>query len=104
MVRNMNINRIKMCKDKVSFTNEKAARKVAKLHDQRVYECPVCFCFHCTSSDNWKGEYVTRKEYEIVMTELIRKRKKVAALGLMVQEKDQRINELKRKLKEYKHE
>jgi hypothetical protein len=23
-----------------------------------VYECPICFCWHCTSKENWRDEFV----------------------------------------------
>lgn len=48
----------KMCKNKRSFHNKVAAEKVAERFGQRVYECPICFCFHCTSKENWQDEFL----------------------------------------------
>lgn len=51
-----------MCGKKASFTNKGKADAIAAKFGQRVYECPICFCYHTTSKENWKDEYVT-KEY-----------------------------------------
>ena len=51
--------RDKICGNKVSFTHIKKAIDVAEKHNKNVYECPCCFCFHLTSRDNWKEEFVS---------------------------------------------
>lgn len=38
-----------MCDKKRSFETEARANKFARRFNQRVYECPICFCWHCTS-------------------------------------------------------
>lgn len=54
------------CGKKVSFTHRAKAEKVAKKHGQTVYECPVCFCYHCTSKEDWRSEFVSIEKYEAV--------------------------------------
>lgn len=56
--------RAKMCKNKTSFTSKGAALRVTEKYGQRVYECPVCFCFHCTSKSDWKEEFVPIEKYQ----------------------------------------
>lgn len=60
----MKVNKIKMCKNKNSFQTIGAAKAAAKKFGQRVYECPVCFCYHCTSLDDWRSEFVTIEKHE----------------------------------------
>lgn len=60
-------NKQKMCKQKVSFTNMKAALKVAEKHKQNVYECPICFCFHCTSHQNWMDDFVPKERFNNIL-------------------------------------
>lgn len=71
-----------MCGKKATFTTKGKAEQVAAKFGQRVYECPVCFCWHATSKENWKYEYVTRvfMEQEIVKvrTELNEKNRKLS--------------------------
>lgn len=63
----MIVKRLRMCKGKVSFTNKGAAVKAAEKHGQRVYECPVCFCFHCTKAEDWREEFVPVEKYQNVL-------------------------------------
>lgn len=58
----------RMCHDKVSFHTKRGAMAVAKKFNQRVYECPICFLWHTTSSENWESEYVTAKHMNKVIT------------------------------------
>lgn len=51
-----------MCQNKVSFRTKATAESKAEKWGQRVYECPICFCWHCTSADDWKSEFVTVEE------------------------------------------
>lgn len=66
------VRRAKMCKNKVSFTNKAAAIRAAERHNQNVYECPICFCFHCTSRQDWRDEFVPIEKFHNVMRELER--------------------------------
>lgn len=59
--------RNKMCARKVSFRTKSVAQKVATKFNQRVYECPICFCFHTTNRENWKDEFVWRSEMELAL-------------------------------------
>lgn len=47
-----------MCGKKMVFRTRSFADKVALERNQRVYECPVCYCFHLTSKENWRQEFV----------------------------------------------
>lgn len=98
--------RIKMCKGKVSFTNKTAALKVAEKHNQNVYECPVCFCFHCTSLQNWKDEFVPVAKYQALLKaneQLIlassKYKPEITRLGKIILEKNKTINLLRQKIK-----
>lgn len=53
-----------MCLNKVSFRTKEKAEEAAARWGQRVYECPVCFCWHCTSLENWKYEFIAQEECE----------------------------------------
>lgn len=50
--------RSKMCDKKGSFYSLARAETSAAKWGHRVYECPICFCWHCTSRDNWQDEFV----------------------------------------------
>lgn len=47
-----------MCGNKVPFPTRKSAQRVADKYEQRVYNCPVCHCYHTTSKQDWKEEYI----------------------------------------------
>ena len=98
----MKINRIKMCKGKVSFTNAGAAKRVAEKHGQRVYECPVCFCFHCTSKADWRDEFVPIEQYRLIVQKLedLQKKykEKTCRLGGEISNKNHIIKEMKKKM------
>lgn len=64
------INRIKMCSKKISFTTKGKAEAVGLKFKQRVYECPICFCWHTTSKENWKDEFVRKDYHERCMAQL----------------------------------
>lgn len=57
------INRVKMCYNKKSFRTLKEAQKNADKWNLRVYECPICYCFH-TSSQEAPPEFVTKEEMQ----------------------------------------
>ena len=44
-----------MCYGKVPFRRKISAQRVAKKFNQRVYLCPLCYCWHNTSTRDWKG-------------------------------------------------
>lgn len=54
--------RQRMCSTKQSFPTRGMAQKVAEKFGQTVYECPICFCWHCTHLKSWRDEFV-RKDY-----------------------------------------
>jgi hypothetical protein len=51
-----------MCQNKVSFRSKDRAKAAGEKFGQRIYECPICFCWHCTSKENWKEEFITLEE------------------------------------------
>lgn len=53
----------KMCGNKLSFRTKEAAQRTADKFGQSVYECPICFCYHCTSKKDWRQEYISIDEY-----------------------------------------
>lgn len=53
-----------MCGDKLAFPTRNSAEKHAIKYDQYVYNCPVCFTWHCTSQKDWRINYVDRKLYD----------------------------------------
>lgn len=97
------VNRLKMCKNKVSFTSKQAALKVAEKHNQRVYECPVCFCYHCTKLEDWKSLFVPVEEYESLERRCKIQKKKIERVGKLNYDLQTRINVLKSELKELRH-
>lgn len=62
--------RAKMCQNKVSFRTKGKAQAAGEKFGQRVYECPICFCWHCTNKENWKEEFVTVEECKKRMSTL----------------------------------
>lgn len=92
----------RMCGPKLSFRTRAKAQEIADKYGQRVYECPVCFCFHCTSKENWQDEFITKHMMDVeimkVRTELNLKLKpkNKEIMALKVQ-----IKELKEKLERY---
>ena len=100
-----------MCKGKVSFQNIGAAKATAREYNQRVYECPVCFCYHCTSLEDWKDEFVPiekynelKKQYEILLTKptttsKIERYKDLIWKQLqIIRQKNRKIKELNKKI------
>lgn len=61
------MNRSKMCVRKVSFTNKAKARKIADKFDQRIYECPICFCWHTTAKEKWQDEFVRVEDHIVAL-------------------------------------
>lgn len=88
------VSRARMCLNKVSFRSKGKAEEVAAVHNQRVYECPICFCWHCTSKENWRDEYVDAGEHKKQMAELERKLRTEFNERLKI--KNSEITELKR--------
>jgi len=71
------VRKAKMCKTKLSFRTMETALKVAAKHNQTVYECPVCFCFHCTSRKDWREEFVEIGKYNQLARELEESKEKL---------------------------
>lgn len=61
----------KMCKNKASFRSRERAEQVANNFGQRVYECPICFCFHCTSKENWQDEFLFADDAKTILQMLM---------------------------------
>lgn len=92
--------RKKMCLNKVSFFTKKKAQAVAEVHSQRVYECPICFCWHCTSKEDWKSEYVDAEYHK---KELLKARRELRTeYNQLLSEKNRKINKLELKIKRLK--
>lgn len=62
--------RRKACVGKVAFHTYRTALCVAEKYNQTVYECPVCFCYHCTSLQNWRDEFVPVQKHQNVVKQL----------------------------------
>ena len=88
----------RMCGPKLSFRTREKAEEVASKHGQRVYECPVCFCFHCTSKENWRDEFFTKHMVDIeimnVRTEL---NKKIKMKNIEIMNLRKQLKALKKK-------
>lgn len=91
------VNKSKMCTRKVSFRTKRKAEAVALRYNQRVYECPICFCWHTTNRDNWKSEFIGAEEHRIAMASLEQKIR--TELNAKLKEKRKRIYELEKELK-----
>jgi hypothetical protein len=98
------VNRVKMCKHKVSFTTIASAQKRADKHGQRVYECPICFCFHCTSKENWRDEFVEVEKYRNILKDNERLQSSKQKSDAKRKNLKVKINELERVLKAMKKE
>ena len=86
----------KMCRNKDSFYSRSRAEASAARWGQRVYECPICFCWHCTSKENWQDEFVD-SEYarkRLVQLEATLRNE----FNRTLKEKNLRISELERAL------
>ncbi|HZZ82019.1 MAG TPA: hypothetical protein VFE62_26200 [Gemmataceae bacterium] len=82
----------KMCGDKSTFYSKQRAVAHAAKYGQRVYECPICFCWHCTSKSNWRHEYVDAAQAKKDMQTLERKLR--TEYNTILNKKNRRINEL----------
>lgn len=89
--------RTKMCTNKVSFRCKEKAEAVAKQFGQRVYECPVCFCWHCTNKENWREEYVDADYMKQQMIYLERRMRN--EMNSKLHEKNVQISALHREIK-----
>jgi len=101
-----NYKKAKMCDKKVSFRSFSKAQKVAEKYNQKVYECPICFCFHCTSKESWRDEYVDAekhsnlvRDHEKLLQMTKGYRTKIKSMGKLLEEKNLIINDLKIKIK-----
>src|SRR5690242_3912356 len=65
----MNAHKTKMCIRKVSFTTKAKAQAIADKFSQRVYECPICFCWHTTSKENWQDEFIRMEDHIVAMSQ-----------------------------------
>lgn len=97
------ISRAKMCLNKVSFRSRGKAEAVALRFGQRVYECPICFCWHCTNKENWRDEFVDAEETRQKIAGLERKiisleNKIRAEYNIVLREKNKEINALKQEV------
>lgn len=86
--------RSQMCKNKDSFWSRTRAEASAARWGQRVYECPVCFCWHCTSKENWRDEFVDAEKARRQLIQLESTLRN--EFNTKVQAKNFRINELER--------
>jgi hypothetical protein len=41
----------RMCGRKKAFETQSKANKAARLYNQYVYQCPICFCWHLTKKE-----------------------------------------------------
>ena len=102
------INRSKMCYKKASFQTEKAAVKVAKEHNQNVYECPICFCWHCTSQENWQLEFIPIDKYNEILEQLEKLKTKHLEhkknAGKTIFDLQQLVGDRGKKLREVEHQ
>lgn len=98
------VKRITGCKGKVSFTNVAAAKRAAEKHGQRVYECPVCYCWHCTSKPDWKDEFLPIEKYRNVLKENERLQKLVKKYRVKYASINSLRHNLERALKKAKKE
>ena len=57
------------CQHKVSFNTKKKAALVAAKFGQRVYECPICFCWHCTKKERWEDEFVRVETHVVALSQ-----------------------------------
>jgi len=89
-----------MCLSKVSFRSKEKAQAVAAMHSQKVYECPICFCWHCTSKENWRNEYVDYQWHKKEMSEIERKLR--TEYNALLAKKNRRISELDCQVKRLK--
>jgi len=88
--------RSKMCEKKGSFYSRARAEKSAAKWGQRVYECPICFCWHCTSKDNWQEEFVDAEKARKQLVQLESTLRN--EFNKKLKEKNLRIMELERSL------
>lgn len=104
------INRAKMCKNKISFRSKAAALEKATKFNQRVYECPICFCWHTTSKENWEDLYVPIEKHQNLVRDtekfkvkaeqtLIRYGKTIRDLNQIIHDQNLEIKELKERLR-----
>lgn len=89
--------RAQMCTKKVSFRSRGKAEAVAKQFGQRVYECPVCFCWHCTNKENWRDEFVDEEQVRKQLADLERRLR--TEYNEILRKKNSLITELQRKIK-----
>lgn len=84
--------RKKVCGSKDSFWSRARAESIAERYGQRVYECPICFCWHCTSKENWRDEFIEadKARKQLVQLEATLRNE----FNRKLREKNLRINEL----------
>lgn len=89
--------RTQMCSKKVSFRSRGKAEAIALQFGQRVYECPICFCWHCTNKADWRNEYIDEDEVKRRMADLERRLR--TEYNERLRKKNSRILELERENK-----
>jgi len=73
---------------------------VGKPHGQRTYECPICFCWHNTSKENWTYEFVTIEAHESAIRSAECNMRTI--FNERLAEKNREINRLQLKIKRLK--
>lgn len=90
------------CYKKCSFRTQAKAQAVADKYDQRDYRCPICFCWHCTSLENWRDEFVSIEKYQSVHKEMEKAKDTARKENERRKRLSVKINELERVIKRLK--
>jgi len=86
------------CGKKIAFRTIRVAQKHAEAFEQNVYKCPVCFCYHCTSEDNWRQDLYSKAQMQQMETNI---RTEVnAKFKDKLKEKNIKITELEKTIKD----
>lgn len=93
--------RTRMCGNKSTFYSQGRANKHADKYGQRVYECPICFCWHCTSKENWQEEFTDAEVAKRQLATLENKlraefNRKITAKNVQIMELQKENRHLKR--------
>ncbi len=82
----------KMCLNKKAYYTKQKAQIDADKYGLRIYECPICFCWHTTSKENWKDEFITNEAHEKALKTLENKIRR--ELNEIIKKRNTKINEL----------
>lgn len=96
--------RKKVCTSKVSFRSKQKAMEWGKKWGQNIYECPVCFCWHLTSRENWRDEFIdadTAKRQLVALEMKLRTEfnSKKKAMGKLISDLSWENSRLRKELK-----